>query len=113
MLQQDTPEDFVIATGENHSVREFVEEAGRYLGIPITWEGKGLKEVGKDQKGDIIVEVHERYYRPHEVDNLLGNSKKAREKLGWKPKVDFKCLVEMMLESDTKLIVGSTEHVYE
>jgi GDPmannose 4,6-dehydratase len=113
MLQQDTPEDFVIATGENRTVRQFVEETARYLGMPIQWEGEGLDEVGKNDEGKIIVRIAEKYYRPDEVHNLLGDSTKAREKLGWKPKVDFENLVKMMVESDIKLIVGSNERAHD
>ncbi len=111
MLQQDTPDDYVIATGESHTVREFVEEVAKYLGMKIAWEGSGLDEVGKDENGKVIIRINEKYYRPNEVNNLLGDSKKAREKLGWKPKVSFKDLVQMMVESDLKHIVGSTEHL--
>lgn len=110
MLQQDTPEDFVIATGESHTVREFVEETAKYLGMPITWEGEGLNEVARNEEGKVIVQLSEKHYRPNEVNNLLGDSTKAREKLGWKPKVDFKDLIKMMVDSDIKHIVGSTEH---
>ncbi len=113
MLQRKKPEDFVIATGENHTVRQFIEETAKYLGMPITWHGKGLKEVGKDPNGKIVIKLSEKHYRPNEVNNLLGNSKKARTKLGWKPKVTFKGLVKMMVEADIKLIVGSTEHVHD
>lgn len=109
MLQQETPDDYVIATGESHSVREFVEEVAQYLGMNITWEGAGLDEVAKDENGRVIIQINEKYYRPHEVDNLLGDSKKAREKLGWSPKVDFKELVKMMVDSDVKHILGSTD----
>lgn len=111
MLQQDKPDDYVIATGENHTVREFVEEVAKYLGMPIKWEGTGLNEVGKDENGKVIVKLQEKYYRPNEVDNLLGDNTKASTKLGWKPKTDFKELVKMMVESDIKHIVASTEHV--
>ena len=111
MLQQDKPDDYVIATGENHTVREFVEEVAKYLGMPIKWEGSGLNEVGKDETGKVIIRLNEKHYRPNEVNNLLGDSTKAREKLGWQSKTDFKGLVKMMVESDIKHIVGSTEHV--
>jgi GDPmannose 4,6-dehydratase len=113
MLQQDTPDDYVIATGENHTVREFVEEVAKYLGMPITWEGSGLDEVGKDENGKIIVRINEKHYRPNEVNNLLGDSAKAKAKLGWRPKTDFKGLVKMMVESDIKHIMGATEHIHD
>lgn len=90
MLQEDEPKDYVIATGESHSVREFVEAAFRYVGIEIIWEGKGTSEVGKDAATNIVrVKVNPKYFRPTEVDLLLGDSTKARKELGWKPKVTF------------------------
>jgi GDPmannose 4,6-dehydratase len=99
MLQQDAPEDFVIATGVQHSVREFVEAAARELGIAIRWEGEGIDEKGFDARGNCIVCVDPRYFRPAEVDSLLGDPTKAREKLGWSPRVTFAELVsEMVLE---------------
>ncbi|KND48422.1 MAG: GDPmannose 4,6-dehydratase [Parcubacteria bacterium C7867-005] len=110
MLQRKTPEDFVIATGESHTVREFVTETAKYLGMPVKWSGKGLSEVAKDEKGRVVVKLDKKYYRLNEVNNLLGDSKKARTKLGWKPQITFKDLVKMMVEADVKLIVGSNEH---
>ena len=100
MLQQDKPEDFVIATGESHTVREFVEAAAKALEMKITWEGEGLDEVAKDENGKVILKINEKFYRPAEVDYLLGDSKKAKEKLGWHPKTTFNDLVKMMAESD-------------
>lgn len=101
MLQQDTPDDFVIATGENHSVREFVEEASSLLGISLKWEGEGLQEVGIDKNtGKKIIAIDERYFRPTEVDTLLGDASKAKEVLGWSPKVGFKELVKIMIEAE-------------
>jgi len=101
MLQQKEPDDFVVATGESHSVREFVEEAFRYAGFDLTWEGKGLKEKGIDAKtGRVLVEVHLRYFRPTDVEFLLGDATKAREKLGWEPKVGFRELVKIMVDAD-------------
>lgn len=101
MLQQDTPADFVIATGENHSVREFVEEASSLLGISLKWEGEGLQEVGIDKNtGKKIIAIDERYFRPTEVDTLLGDASKAKEVLGWSPKVGFKELVKIMIEAE-------------
>jgi len=90
MLQQDKPEDFVIATGEQYSVREFVEEAARCLNIKIQWKGKGINEKGFNEDGKCIIEVDKRYFRPTEVETLLGNCDKAKNKLGWSPKVTFK-----------------------
>ena len=90
MLQQDKPSDYVIATGESHSVREFVEASFRYVGIKIIWEGKGVSEVGKDAAtGMVRVKINPKYFRPTEVDFLLGDPTKAKNELGWKPKVTF------------------------
>jgi GDPmannose 4,6-dehydratase len=100
MLQQDTPEDFVIATGEQHSVREFVELAGRRIGMEITWEGEGIEEKGYLADGTCVVEVDPGYFRPTEVDTLLGDARKARTKLGWAPKVDFQTMVDEMADAD-------------
>lgn len=113
MLQQQAPEDFVIATGHSYSVRDFVEAVCKELGIELHWEGEGLNEVGKDENGKVIIEIHEKYYRPHEVDALEGDSTKARTKLGWNPKVNFHDLVKMMVEHDLKLIAGGTEHTHD
>ena len=100
MLQQPRPEDFVIATGVAHSVRDFVTAAAREVGIEMRWEGKGLQERGFDQSGRCIVRVDERYFRPAEVDLLLGDAAKARQKLGWKPKTDLAALVAEMMRED-------------
>jgi len=101
MLQQKEPDDFVLAIGESHSVREFVKEAFTYAGFDFTWEGKGLKEKGIDSKtGKALVEVHPRYFRPTDVESLLGDATKARKKLGWQPKVGFKELVKIMVDAD-------------
>ena len=101
MLQQDQPDDFVVATGEQHAVREFVELAGAHLGMHIVWQGKGLDEVGIDEKsGRILIRVDARYFRPTEVSTLLGDASKARDKLGWIPKISFKTLVEEMVQRD-------------
>jgi GDPmannose 4,6-dehydratase len=103
MLQVDKPEDFVIATGESHSVREFCELAFSHAGVPITWRGKGIEEKGIGPEGRILLEIDPRYFRPTEVDILLGNSTKARINLGWQSTVAFKNLVYMMVDSDEKL----------
>jgi GDPmannose 4,6-dehydratase len=97
MLQQDEPDDYVIATGEQYSVREFVEEAAPYFGMKIAWEGEGLDEVGIDKltKRE-VVRVSPKYFRPAEVETLLGDATKAKEKLGWEPKISFEKLVEDM-----------------
>lgn len=100
MLQQDKPEDYVISTGINHTVRDFVDASAKALDMKLTWEGEGLKEVAKDEKGKIIVRINKKFYRPKEVDDLLGDSSKAKDKLGWKPKVSFEDLVKMMTLAD-------------
>ena len=101
MLQQDEPDDFVIATGETHSVREFVKLAFGEVGIEIEWQGKGVDEVGVDTAtGDVLIEVDPRYYRPTEVDILIGDPAKAKEKLGWETKVGLRELVKMMVKGD-------------
>lgn len=103
MLQQDKPEDFVIATGEMHSVREFIELAFAHAGVTITWRGKGVEETGQDQAtGRTLVRIDPQYYRPAEVEQLLGDPTKARTRLGWEPKVKFRELVSMMVEADIK-----------
>ncbi|EDQ89104.1 uncharacterized protein MONBRDRAFT_8488 [Monosiga brevicollis MX1] len=105
MLQQDTPDDFVIATNEEHSVREFVEASFRHIGKEIVWEGEGVNEVGKEKDTGIVrVKISERYYRPAEVERLLGNPEKAKQKLGWTPKISFTELVTEMVEADIKLM---------
>jgi GDPmannose 4,6-dehydratase len=96
MLQQKTPDDYVIATGEQYSVREFVDTAAPYFGFKLRWEGKGLNEVAVDQNNIVRVRVNERYFRPAEVETLLGDSTRARTELGWKPKFTFEKLVEDM-----------------
>jgi GDPmannose 4,6-dehydratase len=114
MLQQDEPEDFVIATGRQNSVRQFIEKAARELGFGITWQGIAEKEVGivsamsnkeitGSKDGDVIIRVDPRYYRPTEVETLLGDPAKAREKLGWVPKTSFEDLVAEMVSEDLQL----------
>jgi len=101
MMQKDKPEDFVIATGESHSVREFVELAFKRAGMDISWKGKGINEKGIDKKtGKILVEIEPKYFRPLEVDSLLGDISKAKAKLNWKPKVQFEELVNLMVDHD-------------
>ncbi|MDR0870489.1 MAG: GDP-mannose 4,6-dehydratase [Planctomycetaceae bacterium] len=101
MLQQDNPDDYVLATGESHSVREFIEIAFGALNMPIEWKGSGLDEKGIDANtGNILIEIDPRYFRPSEVETLLGDSTKARKILGWKPQFTFAALVKDMLESD-------------
>ena len=97
MLQQDEPEDFVIATGVQYSVREFVEEAAPYFGMKIAWIGEGLNEIGYDlNTKKTVIKIDSKYFRPAEVETLLGDASKAKEKLGWEPKISFKQLVEDM-----------------
>jgi GDPmannose 4,6-dehydratase len=102
MLQQEEPEDFVIASGEQHSVREFVEQAAHELEMSVTWKGTGTDEKGYDPEGNCIVEVAPHYYRPCEVDSLLGDASKAREKLGWTPEIPYEEMVREMVREDLK-----------
>jgi GDPmannose 4,6-dehydratase len=106
MLQHDTPEDFVIATGETHTVREFVTLAFKEVGIHLEWKGTGVDEKGVDKKtGKVLVEVDPKYFRPTEVDLLLGDPKKAKSVLGWNPtQTSFEKLVKIMVKSDMKLV---------
>lgn len=105
MLQQPTADDYVIATGETHSVREFVEAAFQYVGRTIKWEGEGINEIGQDvQTGQVLVKVNPKYFRPTEVDVLLGDATKAKEKIGWKPTITFENLVKDMMDSDLELM---------
>jgi GDPmannose 4,6-dehydratase len=102
MLQQKEPRDYVIATGEQHSVREFVEVAASLLEMKITWEGTGAEERGLDKDGNVVVAVDPRYYRPTEVETLLGDASKAHKELGWQPRTSFRELVREMVEYDLK-----------
>ena len=105
MLQQEMPDDYVLATGESHTVRSFVERAFAHVGREIIWKGKGVDEVGIDARtGQVLVKVDPRYFRPTEVDELLGDPSKAREKLGWRPKTTFAELVAEMMESELATI---------
>jgi GDPmannose 4,6-dehydratase len=110
MLQQKKPDDFVIATGIQHSVKEFINLASKELGMIIKWEGKGIEEKaywlnsGKNRIKKLIIEIDPRYYRPAEVDSLLGDASKARKKLGWKPKITFRELVKEMVSEDLKSV---------
>ena len=102
MLQQETAEDYVIASGEQYSVRDFVNAAAAELGISISWKGEGIDEKGYDASGRCIVSVDSRYFRPTEVETLLGDPSKARAKLGWTPKIKFRTLVAEMVRQDLK-----------
>ncbi|NOY71114.1 MAG: GDP-mannose 4,6-dehydratase [Gammaproteobacteria bacterium] len=103
MLQQDKPEDYVIATGEQYSVRQFVEYAAADLAIKVTWQGEGITEKGLDDNGNCIVQVDPRYFRRTEVETLLGDPSKAKKELGWEPKISFRALVSEMVQADLKL----------
>ncbi len=103
MLQEETPDDFVLATGQTRSVREFVEKVFMEIGVKIVWKGSGVDEVGKDAAtGKELIRIDPRYFRPAEVDLLLGDFTKAREKLGWEPTVTFDQMVTMMIQEDIK-----------
>ncbi|TGK07448.1 GDP-mannose 4,6-dehydratase [Leptospira semungkisensis] len=105
MLQQDQPDDYVVATNETHTVREFIEESFRHLDIQVEWKGTGDQEKGYDKKnGKLLIEVDPSFYRPTEVDLLIGDPAKAKAKLGWEPKVKFKELVEIMIKADCKSV---------
>lgn len=104
MLQQDEPEDFVVATGVQYTVREFVEFAAKTIDIDITWKGSGVDEKGYDQHGNCIIEVDPRYFRPAEVESLLGDPGKAKEKLGWSPKISLQEMIDEMIQADMKMV---------
>lgn len=105
MLQHDTAEDFVLATGETHTVREFIELSFKEIGMNIEWSGKNENEKGMDSKtGKVIVEIDKNYFRPTEVDLLIGDPSKAKEKLGWIPKVTFDELVKIMVKADCEMV---------
>ena len=105
MLQQDKADDYVIATNETRTVREFVERAFKYVDIDVVWEGTGTDEIGKDSKtGKIVVRVNPKFFRPAEVDILIGNPEKAINKLGWTREILFNELVERMIKNDLELV---------
>ena len=105
MLQMDKPDDFVIATGIMHSVREFVEKSFAFIGKEIVWEGQGDNEIGKEKGTEIVrVKVNPKYYRPTEVEQLMGDASKAKSTFGWSPKVSFDELVKDMMSSDIELM---------
>jgi GDPmannose 4,6-dehydratase len=109
MLQQPEPDDYVLATGETHSVREFVERAFAHVGRNIAWRGAGVEEVGFDERsGEELIHVDPHYFRPTEVDELLGDASKARAKLGWVPKIAFAELVAEMVDADLDAIAHET-----
>ena len=103
MLQQETPNDYVISTGRQISVREFIEIAGKNFGMNIIWDGQDLNEVGIDQNnGKVIIKIDKRYFRPAEVETLLGNSDKAKKDLGWEPTISLEQLIKEMTDYDAK-----------
>jgi len=107
MLQQEKPDDYVAATGETHTVREFAELAFKHAGIELEWEGEGVEEKGIDKKtGKVLVEVDPKYFRPAEVDLLIGDPSRAKRELGWEPRVTFEELVKIMVEADLEAIKG-------
>jgi len=113
MLQQDKPEDFVIATEETHSVREFIEVCCKEIGIKLKWKGSGIDEVGIDEEsGKTIIKVNPKYFRPTEVDVLLGDSSKVKRKLNWEAKIKFNDLAKLMVKSDYKLISQGEKILY-
>ena len=103
MLQREYPDDFVIGTGETHTIREFVELAAKTAGLSLTWSGKGVDEEGRDRNGNIVIRINQEYYRPAEVDNLRADPSRARLILGWSQSISFQELVKRMMESDLKL----------
>ena len=100
ILQQKTPSDFVIATGKQYSIRKFVEMTARKLNMKLSWKGKGIKEKGVDQNGKVIIECDKNYFRPLDVNTLLGDARKARKELNWKPIVDIDSLIDEMIEGE-------------
>jgi len=109
MLQQDTPEDYVIATGQQYSVRDFVDAAAQEIGIELTWRGRGREEKAFDRRGECVVSIDPRYFRPAEADTLVGDAHKARTKLGWRPTVTFREIVAEMVASD--LQAAERDHI--
>jgi GDPmannose 4,6-dehydratase len=110
ILQQEEPDDYVLATGESHSVREFVERAFTCIGRNVVWHGAGLDEKGIEKtSGEVLVEIDPRYFRPTEVDHLLGDAKKARAKLGWRHGISFETLVRDMVDSDLTMLLQEQE----
>ena len=104
MLQQKNPEDFVIATGKTHSIRDFIEAAATALGMTITWQGKGTEEIAIDENGNTVISISPEFYRPNELDISYGDNIRAREQLGWQPETSFAKLVEIMIEAELKTI---------
>ena len=110
IMQQKKPDDYVIATGKQYSVKDFINIAAFYLHMKIFWKGKGINEKGYDKKGNVIIESNKQYYRPLEVDTLLGNAKKAMKKIKWRPKTSFKQLVKEMIEKDYLRLINDKKN---
>ncbi len=108
ILQAEKPQDYVLATGETHTVRDFCAIAFERAGLPLNWEGGGVDEIGRDSSGRVLVKVDPRFFRPSEVDLLLGDPSKARSELGWKPEMSFQDLVVSMVDSDLALVSGKS-----
>ena len=105
MLQQEHPDDYVVATGEMHTVREFIEKSFAHVGHKIEWQGEGINEIGIDTTtGKTVVRIDPRYFRPAEVEQLLGDPSKAARQLGWVPEIKFEQLVKLMTEGDLRLL---------
>jgi GDPmannose 4,6-dehydratase len=100
ILQQPKPDDFVIATGKQYSVKHFINLVGKELNIKLHWKGKGINEKAFDENGKVVIECHKNYFRPSEVNNLLGDYNKAKRILGWKPKINIQSLVKEMVKKD-------------
>ena len=114
MLQQPEPDDFVLATGESRSVREFVEHAFAHIGRTVVWRGQGLDEAGVDAKnGEILVKIDPRYFRPTEVHSLLGDPRKAHQRLGWRAEVGFAQIVREMVEADLQRVEDANSFRHE
>ncbi len=110
ILQKDKPDDFVLATGQTHTVKDFINESFKNLDIEILWEGNGLNQVGYNKaNGEVIVDIDPKYFRPTDVNHLLGDSSKAKRLLNWEPKVKFEELVKIMVESDYNNIKKKNE----
>ena len=107
MLQQDQPDDYVLATGQTQSVRKLAELAFKFAGLELSWQGEGINEIGVDiSTGKTLIEIDPDYFRPTEVDLLIGDASKAREKLNWQPTISFEALIEEMVNEDLKLLAG-------
>jgi GDPmannose 4,6-dehydratase len=105
MLQQDIPQDFVISTGETHTIKEFIEKSFEYINNKIEWVGEGLDEVAIDKNGSMVVKINPEYFRPSEVDLLIGDSTKAKELLGWESKYKFNDLIKHMMDYELKKVI--------